>query len=160
MKNGLKVLVMAFAVIALLAGCSTSEVVETVPEIVVPAPAPVVEAPAPAPVVEEAAPVQESAAVEPITGTLSYAGYTVSYSAVPGKAEVTYPSFITDEEISAFFAYKYSNNAQWLEGVYFEVTAPGQMVITFPESVTVADATAVVNLMLADLNTFLAEYLA
>lgn len=154
MKNGLKVLVLAFAVIALLAGCSTSEVVETVPEIVVPAPAPVVEAPAPAPVVEE------SAAVEPITGTLSYAGYTVSYSAVPGKAEVTYPSFITDEEISAFFAYTYSNNAQWLEGVYFEVTAPGQMVITFPESVTVADATAVVNLMLADLNTFLAEYLA
>ncbi len=154
MKNGLKVLVLAFAVIALLAGCSTSEVVETVPEIVVPAPAPVVEAPAPAPVVEE------SAAVEPITGTLSYAGYTVSYSAVPGKAEVTYPSFITDEEISAFFAYTYSNNAQWLEGVYFEVTAPGQMVISFPESVTVADATAVVNLMLADLNTFLAEYLA
>lgn len=158
MKNGLKVLVMAFAVIALLAGCSTSEVVETVPEIVVPAPAPVVEAPAPAPVVEEAAPAQ--AAAEPITGTLTYEGYTVSYSAVPGKAEVSYPSFITDEEIAAFFAYTYSNNAQWLDGVYFEVTAPGQMVITFPESVTVADATAVVNLMLADLNSFLALYLA
>lgn len=152
-----KTIALALLVLVLFAGCQSSEPVESVPEIVVPQPAPAVEAPAPAPVVEEEEAVVETAAPQetPITGTLSYAGYEVSYSAVTGKAELTYPEFITAEDIAAFFAYEYAKNPALLADVYFQITTPGQMTVTFPDAVTVADATVVVNAMIADLDAYL-----
>ncbi len=39
------------------------------------------------------------------------------------------------------------------------LTGPGEMVVTFPESVTVEDAAAVVNLLSADLAVFAAPYM-
>lgn len=147
-----------FAVILslVLAGCSSTEPVGSVPEIVVPAPAPVVAAPAPAPVVEDEAP---SEVVLKQTGTLSFYGYTLTYSAVPGEAQVSYPDFITDEEVNAFFAYTFSQHADILSGVYYEITAPGKLFVTFPEDVTVADATAVIDLLAGDLSQFISDYL-
>ena len=112
-------------------------------------PAPVAEAPAPAPVVEEAA------EPETISGTLTYEGYSLTYDAVPGSATVYYPDFITDEEIDAFFAMAFVSHSDYLAGVYYDIVEPGVMNVTFPEDVTVADATAVVDMLLVDLQSFI-----
>lgn len=155
MTKPLSVVFLALMLVLSLAGCQSSEPVDSVPEIVVPAPAPVTEAPAPAPVVEE-----EPAAAAPVTGSLTVYDYTATYEAVPGQAVVSYPDFITDEEIGAFFAYAYANHEAELTGVYYEITAPGTLVLTFPQEVTVADAAAVVDHLSAnDLPAFLNQYL-
>lgn len=141
-----------------LIGCQSSEPVESIPQIVTPA-APV-EAPAPAPVVEEAAPAAEETApvVTPITGTLSYAGYSVSYEAVPGEAVVTYPAdVIYDSDIDYFFAYALANHPELLSQVVYQIPQSGTLVLNFPEEVTVADAEAVVNLLAVDLEAVLAN---
>ena len=139
-----------------LIGCQSTAPVDSVPEIVVPVPTPAAEAPAPAPVVEEEVAAPE---VAKETGTLSFHGYTLSYEAVPGEAKVTYPAIITEGDVDAFFAYAFGNHSDVLSGVYYDVTGPGEMTVTFPESVTVADAAAVVDLLAGDLETFAAPYL-
>ena len=112
---------------------------------------------------EAAAPAEEAPATvaEPITGTLSAYGYSVSYSATVGTATVTYPAdVIYEEDIAAFAQYIYERHADLLDGVYFEVTAPGTLVITYPEAVTVADGEAVINMLAPELDAFIASYLA
>ena len=156
-------IVLMVAVLSLaLIGCQSTAPVDSVPEIVVPVPAPAAEAPAPAPVVEEevAAPAAETAPeAAKEAGTLSFHGYTLSYEAVPGEAKITYPAIITEGDVDAFFAYAFGNHSDVLSGVYYDVTGPGEMTVTFPESVTVADAAAVVDLLAGDLETFAAPYL-
>ena len=108
---------------------------------------------------EAAAPAEEAPATvaEPITGTLSAYGYSVSYSATVGTATVTYPAdVIYEEDIAAFAQYIYERHADLLDGVYFEVTAPGTLVITYPEAVTVADGEAVINMLAPELDAFIA----
>ena len=107
---------------------------------------------------EAAAPAEEAPATvaEPITGTLSAYGYSVSYSATVGTATVTYPAdVIYEEDIAAFAQYIYERHADLLDGVYFEVTAPGTLVITYPEAVTVADGEAVINMLAPELDAFI-----
>ena len=148
-----------------LAGCQTGTAVDSAVEITVPAPAPVTDSAQPA--APAAEPAQETQAVQesaPVivkqTGSLSFYGYTVTYEAVPGQAVVSYPSFITNEEVEAFFAFAFERHADQLAGVYYEITAPGTLVLTFPQEVTVADATAVVEHMAGhDLPEFLNQYL-
>ena len=159
MKNlakSLSIVLMAAVLSLALIGCQSTAPVDSVPEIVVPVPAPAAEAPAPAPVVEEEVAAPE---VAKETGTLSFYGYTLSYEAVPGEAKVIYPAIITEADVDAFFAYAFGNHSDILSGVYYDVTGPGEMVVTFPESVTVADAAAVVDLLAGDLETFAAPYL-
>ena len=112
---------------------------------------------------EAAAPAEEAPATvaEPITGTLSAYGYSVSYSATVGTATVTYPAdVIYEEDIAAFAQYIYERHADLLDGVYFEVTTPGTLVITYPEAVSVADGEAVINMLAPELDAFIASYLA
>ena len=112
---------------------------------------------------EVVAPAEEAPATvaEPITGTLSAYGYSVSYSATVGTATVTYPAdVIYEEDIAAFAQYIYERHADLLDGVYFEVTSPGTLVITYPEAVTVADGEAVINMLAPELDAFIASYLA
>ena len=80
---------------------------------------------------------------------------SLTYDAVPGSATVYYPDFITDEEIDAFFALAFVNHSDYLAGVYYDIVEPGVMNVTFPEEVTVADATAVVDMLLVDLQSFI-----
>ena len=164
--NSLSIIFTAAVLSLALVGCQSTAPVDSVPEIEVPVPAPAAEAPAPAPEVEteEAeTPVAVTEESTPVVtkeaGSLSFYGYTLTYEAVPGKAEITYPSFITEDEVDAFFAYAAQNHGDLLSGVYYDVTGDGTMTVTFPENVTVADASAVVNLLSADLSAFVADYL-
>lgn len=161
-KSLISAVLVALVLALTLVGCQSSEPVDAVPQIVVPAPAPVEQAPAPAPAVEEA-PAQDQAPAPVIvrqTGSLSFYGYTLTYDAVPGTAVVSYPDFITESDIDAFFAYAFPRHADVLAGVYYDATTPGTLVVTFPEEVTVADATAVVDMLAVDLEAFVNEYLA
>ena len=161
----LSVFLVSLMLVLTLAGCQTGTAVDSAVEITVPAPAPVTDSAQPA--APAAEPAQETQAVQesaPVivkqTGSLSFYGYTVTYEAVPGQAVVSYPSFITNEEVEAFFAFAFERHADQLAGVYYEITAPGTLVLTFPQEVTVADATAVVEHMAGhDLPEFLNQYL-
>ena len=55
--------------------------------------------------------------------------------------------------------YIYERHADLLDGVYFEVTTPGTLVITYPEAVTVADGEAVISMLAPELDAFIASYL-
>ena len=161
----LSVFLVSLMLVLTLAGCQTGTAVDSAVEITVPAPAPVTDSAQPA--APAAEPAQETQVVQesaPVivkqTGSLSFYGYTVTYEAVPGQAVVSYPSFITNEEVEAFFAFAFERHADQLAGVYYEITAPGTLVLTFPQEVTVADATAVVEHMAGhDLPEFLNQYL-
>lgn len=161
----LSVFLVSLMLVLTLAGCQTGTAVDSAVEITVPAPAPVTDSAQPA--APAAEPAQETQAVQesaPVivkqTGSLSFYGYTVTYEAVPGQAVVSYPSFITNEEVEAFFAFAFERHADQLAGVYYEITAPGTLVLTFPQEVTVADATAVVEHIAGhDLPEFLNQYL-
>lgn len=161
----LSVFLVSLMLVLTLAGCQTGTAVDSAVEITVPAPAPVTDSAQPA--APAAEPAQETQAVQesaPVivkqTGSLSFYGYTVTYEAVPGQAVVSYPSFITNEEVEAFFAFAFERHADQLAGVYYEITAPGTLVLTIPQEVTVADATAVVEHMAGhDLPEFLNQYL-
>ena len=163
MKNltkSVSIVLMAAVLSLALIGCQSTAPVDSVPEIVVPVPAPAAEAPAPVVEEEVAAPAAETAPeAAKEAGTLSFHGYTLSYEAVPGEAKITYPAIITEGDVDAFFAYAFGNHSDVLSGVYYDVTGPGEMTVTFPESVTVADAAAVVDLLAGDLETFAAPYL-
>lgn len=161
----LSVFLVSLMLVLTLAGCQTGTAVDSAVEITVPAPAPVTDSAQPA--APAAEPAQETQAVQesaPVivkqTGSLSFYGYTVTYEAVPGQAVVSYPAFITNEEVETFFAFAFERHADQLAGVYYEITAPGTLVLTFPQEVTVADATAVVEHMAGhDLPEFLNQYL-
>ena len=66
---------------------------------------------------------------------------------------------IYEEDIAAFAQYIYERHADLLDGVYFEVTTPGTLVITYPEAVTVADGEAVISMLAPELDAFIASYL-
>lgn len=182
----LSTVLLALLLALAMTACQSSGSVDAVVEITVPEESATVEATAPA--VEEAAPIQEAVpeeaapveepvqeeteaqAAEPVvaqeasstvmeSGTLSMYGYSLSYEAVPGSATVYYPGFITSDEIDAFFAFSFTRHASILQGVYYEVTAPGVLTVTFPEDVSHADAEAVVMLMAQDLVDFISSYL-
>ncbi|MDD7271913.1 MAG: bifunctional UDP-sugar hydrolase/5'-nucleotidase [Spirochaetales bacterium] len=145
----LSTLVLVVMVALSLIGCqSTSAPVEVVPEIVVPEAVPVAEVP----VVEEPAPVvapepepvvEEPAKAEPVYGSVSVYGYPISYKVEAGKATITYPSFVTDEEVVGFLSYFAQKAGAIVEGTVFEITAPGTVVVTFDEAATYADVEAV-----------------
>ena len=92
--NSLSIILMAAVLSLALVGCQSTAPVDSVPEIEVPVPAPAAEAPAPAPEVDEEAETPAAVAQEstPVVmkeaGSLSFYGYTLSYEAVPGKAEI------------------------------------------------------------------------
>ena len=157
----LSTVVLAAMLALALIGCQSTAPVEAVPEIVVPESVPAVEvpAPAPAPVVEEQ-PTAPAPVEQTYSGTISYAGYEVAFTAKAGEAVLSYPDFVTEAEIAQFFAYTYAKNSAYLEGVTYEVTAPGTLKVTFPAEASFDDVAAVVDLVLADLNAFVAEYFA
>ena len=104
--------------------------------------------------------VEEPAVVEPVYGAISVYGYPLSWKFVPGTIDITYPSFVTDEEVSQFIAYTSANNAKYFDGVIYDLKGDGKAVITLPEGVSYEDVEYVGSLVISDLFNFINELLA
>ena len=104
--------------------------------------------------------VEEPAVVEPVYGAISVYGYPLSWKFVPGTIDITYPSFVTDEEVAQFIAYTSANNAKYFDGVIYDLKGDGKAVITLPEGVSYEDVEYVGSLVISDLFNFINELLA
>ena len=122
-----------------LFGCQSTEAPAATTEVVTPAPETAVEAPAPAPAPapEPApAPAAEEESAVPFTAAYEYLGYQLNIEAADGKAVLTYPEWVADEDAAAFFAAEVAKYGAELDGILYMFTAPGTVEITYPAAAT------------------------
>ena len=99
--------------------------------------------------------VVEEPAVEPVYGSISVYGYPLSWKFVPGTIEITYPSFVLDEEVEQFIAFTSVNNAQYFDGVFYDIKESGKAVITLSEAASYEDVEFVGTRVIFDLFDFI-----
>ena len=99
--------------------------------------------------------VVEEPVVEPIYGSISVYGYPLSWKFVPGTIEITYPSFVLNEEVEQFIAFTSVNNAQYFDGVFYDIKESGKAVITLSEAATYEDVEFVGTRVISDLFDFI-----
>ncbi|MBO8435832.1 MAG: hypothetical protein IAA97_02480 [Spirochaetes bacterium] len=146
-----------------LFGCQSTEAIAATTEVVVPATETVTEAPAPAPAPEpEPVPAPEAVTepvvaeedVAPFTVTYEYLGYQLNIEAADGKAVITYPDWVTNEEAAAFFALEVEKYGAELDGILYMFAAPGTVEMTYPASVSVETIAAYAETFASDLLSY------
>ena len=114
--------------------------VEEVPE-------PVAEEPVPVPVVEETE--------EAIVREYEYAGYTLTATIDSGKAVLLYPAFVTDEEVSTFFAVENAKYGLADLGVSYAFGVDGEVTLTYPAEYTNEEAASMLDELVDDLIAYI-----
>ncbi|MCQ2412814.1 MAG: hypothetical protein MJ057_07660 [Sphaerochaetaceae bacterium] len=99
------------------------------------APAAVEEPVAEEPVVE----VVEEPATGALVMNLAYAGYEATVECYDGIAFITYPEFVTNQEMVDAATAAYAAYAQYLQGTVLTLVEPGYATLTYPQGLTVAD---------------------
>lgn len=143
---------------------TTAVVVSSEPVPVEPAPQPaqmeLAEPIAEMPVVEKleadkpAAPAVLPVSKEPVRRTVGYMGYVANITSYDGHAAVSYPAFITNEELDAFCETVASRYGALVSGAAYELLEPGQLSISYPVGISAEDRAAMIDQLTADL----AEY--
>lgn len=90
-----------------------------------------VEIPVEATVMAEAAPEPEPVVY---SRTISYNGFSVSMEATAGEACITYPSFVTDEEVTGAFAAVAAAYPDFARSITFSFGKQGTVYVYYPES--------------------------
>jgi hypothetical protein len=108
-------------------------------------------------------PVEETAAVEvaeaeKIVKTINLLGYEATIEYADKVATITYPSFITNDEVIAAAQAAYAAYSAYLQGTSL-VVDNGTAVMTFPTDVTEADLDVVVATLQAELPAYVAAVL-
>ena len=142
-----------FLALFVLAGCQTSDAPAATTSVVVAAPAPAAEAPAPAPAPSPApAPAEEAEEEEvPVVGTYTYEGYTMTVVSYDGICEISYPEFVTDEEVAAFFASEATKYGSLLDGVIYMFGDAGTVKAAYPEGLSADLRAEYIDAFAADL---------
>lgn len=147
-----------------LIGCSSTAKVDAIPGIVVAAPVEKIESvavPAPAPefpedieeIVEEVVAVEEAIAIR----ELSMFGYSATIKAYDGYALVTYPEIVTEADIAqAASALNVAYPGEFA-GLVYEISAPGQMKVTYPEGISDVVINAYIDALASDLDFYLSN---
>ena len=168
MKRFSKSIFLTILVIAMtvaLVGCKSSAKVEELEPAPAVEPAPAAEAPAAepaAPAAEPEAPAAEpeAPAAEPVAEaaaeewTITFFGYEAKISYADKVATITYPSFVTNEEILDAAAAAYAAYGAYLQGTFLEVDN-GVAYLTFPVDISSEDLDAAVNMIAADLPAYI-----
>ncbi len=108
----------------------------------------------------------EPAAAEPVatpsalTRTFTYAGFTATVEAYIGEAYITYPEFVTDDEINAAAAAAAAKYPGYLQGVYYEFVEPGLVRVTYPEAYGPVEFNYAMDLLDYELPLYIAELFA
>lgn len=153
----------AMMMLFVLFGCQSTDVPAATTEIVAPvqpepapapAPAPAPEAePAPAPA-EESVPAPVEEASDAIALTYEYMGYELGITADGGIAQITYPDWVTESDVAAFFAAEVEKYGAELDGILYMFTAPGTVEIAYPAEASADLVTAYIDSFVADLLTY------
>ena len=96
----------------------------------------------------------------PLTTTFTYGGYKATLTAFKGYAVLTYPSFVTDEEIQAAAAAAVAAYPQYMSGIYYQITEPGKVTLSYPESYGENEFNLATNLLNAELTSYIASLFA
>ena len=92
-----------------------------------------------------------SASTDPVKVTHSYDGYSLSITIEDGEALLEYPDFLTSAEVEGFFGAVNLEYGDTLGGVFYEIAGPGQVSLTYPESVGFAEANGFVAILVTTL---------
>lgn len=92
-----------------------------------------------------------SASADPVEVTHSYDGYSLSITIEDGEALLEYPDFLTSAEVEGFFGAVNLEYGDTLGGVFYEIAGPGQVSLTYPESVGFAEANGFVAILVTTL---------
>ncbi|MCQ2412952.1 MAG: hypothetical protein MJ057_08385 [Sphaerochaetaceae bacterium] len=100
----------------------------------------------------------EEVPVDYLSADFSFYGIDVSIVAFTGEAFISYPSFITDNEIATAAAAAYAAYGDLLRDIYFEITMPGEVALTYPETYGVDEFNYAVSLLSYELPLYLAQF--
>ena len=108
---------------------------------------------------EERQPEEPVKAVEasPLTRTFVYGNIKVNITAYQGFAELSYPTFITDEEIHTAAAAAAAAYPQYMDGIYYQIAGPGKIVLYYPENYGEGELNLAMNLINAELPAYIAS---
>lgn len=100
-------------------------------------------------------------ALVPLSHTFNlFNGYTATFTAYKGYGILTYPAFITDQEIAAAAQAAFNAYPQYMEGIYYRFAEPGNVVLTYPESYGVDEFNFAVSILEEVLPPYLTSVLA
>lgn len=112
----------------------------------------------------EAKPAAEPVSVQkvpsPLTTTFTYDGYKATLTAFKGYAVLTYPSFVTNEEIEAAAKAAVAAYPQYMSGIYYQITEPGKVTLSYPESYGENEFNLASNILNAELPAYIASLFA
>jgi len=96
----------------------------------------------------------------PLTSTFTYGGYKATLTAFKGYAVLTYPSFVTNEEIEAAAQAAVAAYPEYMTGIYYQITEPGKITLSYPESYGETEFNLAANLLNAELPVYIASLFA
>lgn len=153
----LTAIVVVSLMLLVLFGCQSTEALATTTEVITPepveteaAPAPA-PAPAPVPAEEEVAVVAEEEPVDVVSVSYEYLGYELGIEAADGKAVITYPDWVSESDVAAFFASEVEKYGSELDGILYMFTAPGTVEISYPAGVSADVRSTYIDSFVADL---------
>ncbi len=94
--------------------------------------------------------------VSPLVRTFSYGNMKATLTAYQGYAELSYPSYITDEEIHAAAAAAAAAYPQYMDGIYYQIAGPGKAILYYPENYGEGELNLAMNLINAELPAYIA----
>lgn len=88
---------------------------------------------------------------EPLTASYSYDGYSLSALIEEGRATLSYPASISDEDAEAFIGAENAKYGFDAMGVTYSLEGDGTAVFTYPSSIAPEDVKAELDLLVEDL---------
>ncbi|MBQ6672288.1 MAG: hypothetical protein IJM73_03600 [Spirochaetales bacterium] len=96
---------------------------------------------------------------KPLTKTFEYYGIKATVDAYIGMAVITYPEFVTDQEIAAAAAAAVRAYPEETKDIYFEIAGPGRAIVTYPETYGIVEFNYAMGLLEKELPGYLAYVL-
>ena len=66
-----------------------------------------------------------------VSGTITYADYTLTYKMGPKKATINYPAIVLESDVEDFFAYIVAHESELTKGVTYEFTNANEVTIDY-----------------------------
>lgn len=115
----------------------------------------------PEPPVQQAEPEKkQETKISPLRRTFTYGNLKATITAYQGYAEISYPTFITNEEIITAAAAAAAAYPQYMDGIFYEIKDAGKLVLYYPENYGEGELNLAMNLINAELPAYIASLAA
>ncbi len=99
--------------------------------------------------------VDDLLAILPIIRVYEHAGYTLTATIDTGATLLEYPAFVTDDEVSTFFAVENEKYGLAALGVVYAFGEEGEVTVTYPEEYSKETVAAELDKLVADLIAYI-----